>query len=41
MMMSNNVYHVPVLFKESIEALDLKEGSVIVDVTYGGGGHSG
>ncbi|MBD3638369.1 MAG: 16S rRNA (cytosine(1402)-N(4))-methyltransferase RsmH [Crocinitomicaceae bacterium] len=39
-MMSTSEYHTPVLFRESIEALDLKEGSVVVDVTYGGGGHS-
>lgn len=39
-MMSNSGYHVPVLFRESIEALNLKKGSVVVDVTYGGGGHA-
>lgn len=33
-------YHVPVLLDESIEGLDLKPGSVYVDVTFGGGGHS-
>lgn len=33
-------YHVPVLLNESIEGLDLKEGGVYVDVTFGGGGHS-
>ncbi|MCB9224346.1 MAG: 16S rRNA (cytosine(1402)-N(4))-methyltransferase RsmH [Crocinitomicaceae bacterium] len=38
--MTNSTYHVPVLFQESIDALDLKSNSVIVDVTYGGGGHS-
>jgi 16S rRNA (cytosine1402-N4)-methyltransferase len=36
----NKVYHVPVLFHESIEAMKLNEGNVFVDVTYGGGGHS-
>jgi 16S rRNA (cytosine1402-N4)-methyltransferase len=40
MMMSNKVYHTPVLFQESIKGLELKENSRIVDVTYGGGGHS-
>lgn len=32
--------HIPVLFKESIEALNLAEGKVIVDCTLGLGGHS-
>lgn len=36
--MSN--YHVPVLLKESIEALDIIEDGIYVDVTFGGGGHS-
>lgn len=34
------VYHVPVLLKESVDGLNIGEGSVIVDVTFGGGGHS-
>ena len=38
--MTNSVYHIPVLFQESIDGLNLKNDSVIVDVTYGGGGHS-
>jgi len=38
--MTNNDYHIPVLFNESIRALDIVEGHVVVDVTYGGGGHS-
>ena len=38
--MSNSVYHTPVLFQESLEAMKLNEGNVFVDVTYGGGGHS-
>lgn len=33
-------YHNPVLLHESIDALDLKEDGVYVDVTFGGGGHS-
>lgn len=32
--------HKPVLLKESIDGLNLKEGSVAVDATLGGGGHS-
>ena len=38
--MTNNGYHVPVLFKESIEALNIPKAGVVVDVTFGGGGHS-
>lgn len=34
-------YHVPVLLKESIDGLDLKVGGHYVDVTMGGGGHTG
>lgn len=34
------VYHIPVLLKESIEGLNLKKGGIYVDVTFGGGGHS-
>lgn len=33
-------YHNPVLLKESIEGLNIIEGGVYVDVTFGGGGHS-
>ena len=33
-------YHNPVLLKESIDALVIKEDGVYVDVTFGGGGHS-
>ncbi|MFZ2226146.1 MAG: 16S rRNA (cytosine(1402)-N(4))-methyltransferase RsmH [Candidatus Moraniibacteriota bacterium] len=32
--------HKSVLLKESIEALNLKEGMIVVDATLGGGGHS-
>lgn len=38
--MTNNDYHIPVLFSESIAALELDSDSVVIDVTYGGGGHS-
>ncbi len=33
-------YHISVLLKESVEALDLKPNGVYVDATFGGGGHS-
>ncbi|CAA0168891.1 16S rRNA (cytosine(1402)-N(4))-methyltransferase RsmH [Tenacibaculum maritimum] len=33
-------YHNPVLLKESVDALHIKEDGVYVDVTFGGGGHS-
>ncbi|MBC8489504.1 MAG: 16S rRNA (cytosine(1402)-N(4))-methyltransferase RsmH [Bacteroidetes bacterium] len=36
--MSN--YHVPVLLKESIEALNIKPQGIYVDATFGGGGHT-
>ncbi len=32
--------HKPVLLNESIEALNLKKGDIVVDATLGGGGHS-
>ncbi len=34
------MYHNPVLLKESVDALDIKENGIYVDVTFGGGGHS-
>ena len=33
-------YHIPVLAKESIEALNIQPKGVYVDATFGGGGHS-
>ncbi len=33
-------YHSPVLLSESVDALDIKENGIYVDVTFGGGGHS-
>jgi 16S rRNA (cytosine1402-N4)-methyltransferase len=33
-------YHVPVLFFESLDALQVKPDGVYVDCTFGGGGHS-
>lgn len=38
--MKEQTYHIPVLLKESIDGLDIKQGGVYVDVTFGGGGHS-
>ncbi len=34
-------YHIPVMPAESIEGLKLFPGAIVVDATYGGGGHSG
>ncbi|CAN5779620.1 16S rRNA (cytosine(1402)-N(4))-methyltransferase RsmH [soil metagenome] len=36
----NAEYHIPVLFHESLEALNVKPNGVYVDCTFGGGGHS-
>lgn len=33
-------YHVPVLLNESVDGLNIGNGGVFVDVTFGGGGHS-
>ena len=33
-------YHIPVLFKESIDALVLNPSGTYIDLTFGGGGHS-
>lgn len=38
--MSEEVYHIPALLPECIEALDIQPGGIYVDATYGGGGHS-
>ena len=35
-----NPYHIPVMPSESIQGLRLSRNSVVVDATYGGGGHS-
>lgn len=33
-------YHVPVLLNEAVEGLNIKNGGVYADLTFGGGGHS-
>jgi 16S rRNA (cytosine1402-N4)-methyltransferase len=40
MEMTPKMYHNPVLLKESVDGLAMKENGVYVDVTFGGGGHS-
>jgi 16S rRNA (cytosine1402-N4)-methyltransferase len=35
-----NKYHQPVMLNECIEALEIEETGIYVDVTFGGGGHS-
>jgi 16S rRNA (cytosine1402-N4)-methyltransferase len=33
-------YHIPVLYKETIEGLNIQPSGIYVDCTFGGGGHS-
>ena len=33
--------HIPVLFEECMQALNIKPDGIYVDCTAGGGGHSG
>ena len=35
-----NTYHVPVLLTESVDGLQVRQGGVYADMTFGGGGHS-
>lgn len=39
-MTENSQYHIPVLLRESVDGLNITDGGVFVDVTFGGGGHS-
>jgi 16S rRNA (cytosine1402-N4)-methyltransferase len=36
----NQIYHIPVLLKQTIDLLNVPPGGIIADVTCGGGGHS-
>lgn len=39
--MTNNLkYHIPVLLKQSVDALSFSPNALVVDATFGGGGHS-
>ncbi len=38
---TNSFHHIPVLFNETIDSLNIKPDGVYVDCTSGGGGHSG
>lgn len=38
--LTSAMYHVPVMLEPCMDALDIKQDGVYVDVTFGGGGHS-
>lgn len=38
--MESNTYHIPALFSESIEGLNILPSGIYIDATFGGGGHS-
>lgn len=40
MMDEENVYHIPVLLKQSVDGMNIRQEGTYVDVTFGGGGHS-
>lgn len=35
-----SIYHVPVMLRQAVDALDISPEGIYVDMTYGGGGHS-
>ena len=37
---ANEFHHIPVLFNETIDSLNIKPDGIYVDCTSGGGGHS-
>ncbi len=37
---SNTAYHLPVMLRESVDALNIRPDGTYVDCTFGGGGHS-
>jgi 16S rRNA (cytosine1402-N4)-methyltransferase len=39
-MQNEPVYHIPVLYKEAIDALNIQPDGIYVDCTFGGGGHA-
>lgn len=39
-MEEETTYHIPVLLKESVDAMNIRPEGIYVDVTFGGGGHS-
>lgn len=39
-MEEEKTYHIPVLLKESVDAMNIRPDGTYVDVTFGGGGHS-
>ena len=37
---NNEIYHIPVLYNETIENLVINPDGIYIDCTLGGGGHS-